>query len=100
MGSSYRSAGHANGEEAAGVSDEIRLEYFLLPVEGTQSTNIGSGYAEARKARDRVPCFARNLLADGSAESSAANAVSCSAGNARRNDFKRTSASRRQVVKS
>jgi hypothetical protein len=43
MGSSYRSAGHANGEEAAGVTDEIRLEYFPLPVEGTQSTNIGSG---------------------------------------------------------
>jgi len=34
MGSSYRSADHANGEEAAGVSDEIRLEYFLLPWKG------------------------------------------------------------------
>jgi hypothetical protein len=35
MRSSYRSAGHANGEEAAEVTDEIRLEYFRLLGEGT-----------------------------------------------------------------
>lgn len=95
-----RVAGDPNGEQDVAVIGELRLGDFGAPGRRTQSTNIGSGYAEARKARVRVPRLARNRATDGGAASSAAKAVTCSAGKTRRNDFKMTSDSRRQVVKS